>query len=718
RIKATYSKRYRMMDDLERAIDEMEQASKGLSKAKTFDVGQNVHPSDVNRPGGGTPRTGGDGTPVVGTGGNTPGGGTARPGGGGTAAAGTGGNRTSNGGTARIDRDAIEKEARNAKLKENNDRLTEMAGALGLENSGGVIGLELGTLPAEAMRRAVGLAQNGQYKAARKALRVARRTQKRLDGMADSLLDSINTIKKNANRMAKPRSPAGTTTSSGPFKTPDELKPAGDFDPKDFIGSQKALPGPDDAFSYRPEKYWDGPSGASTQLGDEALHASGEIDSGKIDKALDRYRKALDEARVQRWSDPGEGEAVEAFLEHRINQVKAMQESGLVLKAQRRTEQALDVESPIKSEEVGDVLQRVRSNRGKTVEQLGDPDNPGSLNPVFLIKDADGTPKYVFKPCSDSPPGVGRTAEDDAIAESFGAAVINESGMGRSAAVQAMALDLGPFKHGDLDFKGVQYGVLVRYVPGKPLKDLPLDVVMALRKEWAEHITIRYLLGDYDGHLGNCILGDDGIFRDIDTGMAVTGRAVGIGGLGDQAEVVRQVAEELPSRFKSKAMYAWVEQMNSLVGTKDMLPTVQKFRSFLAKNGGSDFKKLLKKKCRRPKKGIRGRRHPPKDGQEKGDWIRDADNRVVHHADGDGEWIQDVDGNIMNMRDPNATIYRDADGHVEMMEPDDAEIEDLYKMYQERVDEVEKVITKPDSKFSDETGWLDLRWLHPDPLFP
>ena len=87
-------------------------------------------------------------------------------------------------------------------------------------------------------------------------------------------------------------------------------------------------------------------------------------------------------------------------------------------------------------------------------------------------------------------------------------------------------------------------------------------------------------------------------------------------------------------------------------------------------------------------------------------------------ADGDGEWIQDVDGNIMNMRDPNATIYRDADGHVEMMEPDDAEIEDLYKMYQERVDEVEKVITKPDSKFSDETGWLDLRWLHSDPLFP
>ncbi|MBT7301136.1 MAG: hypothetical protein HN849_16565, partial [Victivallales bacterium] len=335
---------------------------------------------------------------------------------------------------------------------------------------------------------------------------------------------------------------------------------------------------------------------------------------------------------------------------------------------------------------------------------------PGNLG----YKDADGTPKYVFKPCSDSPPGVGRTAEDDAIAESFGAAVINESGMGRSAAVQAMALDLGPFKHGDLDFKGVQYGVLVRYVPGKPVKDLPLDVVMALRKEWAEHITIRYILGDYDGHMGNCILGDDGIFRDIDTGMAVTGRAVGIGGLGDQAMVVKQVAEELPSRFKSKPMYHWIEQMNSLVGAGDMLPTVQKFRGFLTRNGGSDFKKLIKAKYRRPKKGIRGRKNPPVTG----DWIRDADNRVVHHADGDGEWIQDVDGNIMNMRDPNATIYRDADGHVEWMEPDDAEIEDLHKMYQERVDEVEKVITKPDSKFSDETGWLDLRWLHSDPLFP
>ncbi|MBT3289143.1 MAG: hypothetical protein HN380_17490 [Victivallales bacterium] len=713
RIKATYSKRYRMMDDLERAIDEMEQASKGLSKAKTFDVGQNVHPSDVNRPGGGTPRTGGDGTPVVGTGGNTPGGGTARPGGGGTAAAGTGGNRPSDGGTPRIDRDAIEKEARNAKLKENNDRLTEMAGALGPGSSGGVIGLELGTIPAEAMRRAVSLARNGQYKAARKALRVARRTQKRLDGMADSLLDSISTIKKNANRMSRPRSPAGTTTASGPFKTPGELKPAGDFDPSSFIGSQKRLPGPDDVFSYRPKKYWDDPSGAATQRGDEALHASGEIDSGKIDKALDQYRKALDEARAQQWSDVREGAAVEAFLEHRINQVRAMQESGLVLKSRRQTEQALDVTRAIEQDEVNSVVERVRTDLKDTVKELGDFTNPESMNPVFLIKDADGTPAYVFKPCKDSPSAC-RTAEDDVTGEAFGSALINESGMGRAAAVHPVALDVGPFKHGDVDYSGVQYGVIVRYVPGKPLKDLPLDVVMALRKEWAEHITIRYILGDYDGHLGNCILGDDGIFYDIDTGLAATGRAVGVATLGDQAEVVRQVAEELPERFKSRANYAWIEQMNSLVGTENMLDTVNKFRSFLAKDTGGNFKKLLRKKYRRPKKGIRGRKDPPVTG----DWIRDADNRVVHHADGDGEWILGDGKKIKHMKDPNARIYRDAKGHVEWREPSDAEIEDLYKMYQERVDEVEKVITKPDSKFSDETGWLDLRWLHSDPLFP
>ena len=709
RIKATYAKRYRMMDDLEGAINGMEQASKGFSKAKAFDVGPSIHPTDVNRPGGGTVR---------------PGGGTAKPGGGGTAATRTGRNTGKDAGTARMDRDAIEKKARNAKLEENSDRLIEMAGALGPESSGGVIGLELGTIPAEAMRRAVGLAHNGQYKAARKALRVARLKQKQLDGMADSLLDSISTIKKNASRMSKPRSPTGATTEEGPFKTPHELTPGGDFDPKSFIGSQRALPGPDDVFSYRPKKYWDGPSGSATQLGDEALHASGEIDSGNIDKALDQYRKALDEARVQQWSDVREGAAVEAFLEHRINQVNAMQESGLVLKAQRQTEQALDVTRAITQEEVNSVVERVRTNLKDTVEELGDFTKPESMNPVFLIKDADGTPAHVFKPCKDSP-GAYRTAEDDVIGEAFGSALINEAGLGRAAAVHPVALDVGPFKHGNVDYSGVQYGVIVRYVPGKPLKDLPLDVVMALRKEWAEHITIRYLLGDYDGHLGNCILGDDGIFYDIDTGLAATGRAVGVGRLGDQAEVVRQVAEEIPERYKGNPMYAWIEQMNSLVGAENMLHTVNKFRSFLARDGGGDFKKLLRKKYRRPKKGIRGRKDPlkkeipgPKDPPVTGDWIRDADNRVIHHADGDGEWIKDVDGNIRHMKDPNATIYRDADGHVEMMEPDDAEIEDLYKMYQERVDEVKEAITKPKSKFSDETGWLWLRWLYPASLFP
>ena len=391
-----------------------------------------------------------------------------------------------------------------------------------------------------------------------------------------------------------------------------------------------------------------------------------------------------------------------------------MQESGLVLKSRRQTEQALDVERPIDTDELKDVVERVRTDRGDVVEQLSDPDDPQSLNPVFIIKDADGNPAYVFKPCKDSP-DAGRTAEDDAIAEAFGAAVINDSGMGRAASVQALALDVGPFKHGDVDFSGVQYGVMVRYVPGKPLKDLPLDVVMAMRKEWAEHITIRYLLGDYDGHMGNCILGADGIFCDIDTGMAAINRAAGLGNVGDQATVVKYIAELVPERrLKGKPLYDWIEQMNSMIGPEDMLPTVQKFRSYLGKNGGDDFKKLLKSKYRRPKKGIRGRRDPPKTG----DWIRDADGRVVHYDDGDGEWISDVSGEVMHMRDPNATVYRDADGHVEWMDPDDSEIDDLYKMYQERVEAVEEMIKKPDSKFSDEISWLWLRDVQPIPLFP
>lgn len=246
---------------------------------------------------------------------------------------------------------------------------------------------------------------------------------------------------------------------------------------------------------------------------------------------------------------------------------------------------------------------------------------PGSANPVFFVKDAEGT-KYVFKAIDD---------EDDAFAECLAPLLLDKLNNRSPAVRYVRKVNVTTTKEKrspsgtvltDKDGKPITEattervnGILVRYAKGKELSELCEAHVLALKDEVARLRAFRLWFGDCDGHMGNFLFLDDAHLVPIDFGLAqlrssLNFRQLDIRGvlkakIGNQEELMMEMlkfsswvgkAAEAGKRITDKQMAAckWVDRIDAMLNYDDMEATVNAIKELCNRNEGADLKALLR----------------------------------------------------------------------------------------------------------------------------
>lgn len=116
--------------------------------------------------------------------------------------------------------------------------------------------------------------------------------------------------------------------------------------------------------------------------------------------------------------------------------------------------------------------------------------------------------------------------------------------------------------------------LVVRYVPGTQLKDLPQEVAIAFKEQIARDKVLAALLGDHDRHLGNYLITADGRIWSIDHGMAdVAGRNFREYSLLVDAD---EVAGYMRTRILDGTRYHWgLGWLDNHITFEDMEPMIK-----------------------------------------------------------------------------------------------------------------------------------------------
>lgn len=152
--------------------------------------------------------------------------------------------------------------------------------------------------------------------------------------------------------------------------------------------------------------------------------------------------------------------------------------------------------------------------------------------------------------------------------------------IGRECGLDVPDCALGKMTVLDLDTGALiqKEGILVRYVKGTKLEDLPPEVAIAFKQQIARDKVIAALLGDHDRHLGNYIIAADGRVWSIDHGMAKFS--------GDLVETdLLATPEQFEAAMRNRVMH-WrarqgtkalaVRTLDDCLTLEDMAPTIAK----------------------------------------------------------------------------------------------------------------------------------------------
>ena len=412
------------------------------------------------------------------------------------------------------------------------------------------------------------------------------------------------------------------------------------------------LPEVKDVFTYRNEKiYWLNQVGNNKALREGSIHAmNGDRLVRRLEAptALATYRKI--KPTLANAQEPVRRTITE-FVEKRISEVSAAQLCSRELQQQRNQLSLLDVSREITDTEVKTIATMVELQLlGRKSDVLVQPSlNAASANPVFFIK-KDGRIAYVFKVVDDM---------EEIIGEELGWRFFSHVDV-PAPAVRRVELDVGPFEHlvnaddprtgrlvrfpnpenpGEMmELKKISYspgrklGVLSRYVPGKELWDLPLDLFMALHPDYAKQLPVRVALGDADGNVRNLRFAPDARLYAFDTGWAHLLRD---GGEklrdGDPWSSQSQMMKRLLGRnsaLKGIPIYGWTNHMDSMVRFNDMNATIERLNELYNRSEGKTLKQMFGEHYRYPVIETGRRiRHP-----ETGDLVWKVNEQNVNEA--------------------------------------------------------------------------------------
>lgn len=146
--------------------------------------------------------------------------------------------------------------------------------------------------------------------------------------------------------------------------------------------------------------------------------------------------------------------------------------------------------------------------------------------------------------------------------------------------------------------------LVVRYVPGTQLKDLPQEVAIAFKEQIACDKVLAALLGDHDRHLGNYLITADGRIWSIDHGMAdVAGRNFReFSQLVDADEVAQYMRKRILDGTRSHWGLEWLDNHITLEDMEPMIKQVealckdeQKLRAILSRHlSGAELDNAVK----------------------------------------------------------------------------------------------------------------------------
>lgn len=391
----------------------------------------------------------------------------------------------------------------------------------------------------------------------------------------------------------------------------------------DAQGNQ-LLPESNDVFTYRNEKmYWLEQVGDNKSLKLGSYHAmNGDLAFRRLDepKALAKYREM--KSTLANANKP-ERRAITELVEKRIEEVSAAQLCSKELQQQRSRLAPLGVSREITDSEIKTIDTMIELQLlGRTSDVLVQPSlNTASANPVFYIK-KEGQIAYVFKVLDDM---------EEIIGEELGWRFFDHVKV-PAPAVRRAELELGPFEHlvkaddprngrlvtlpdpnnpgTTMQLKKLSYssgrrlGVLSRYVPGVEMWDLPLDLFMALRPDYARQYPVRVVLGDPDGHVRNFRFASDARLYSFDTDWAHLLRDGGKKFRGDRAwdNQVQMMKRVLGKNSAARAVpiHGWANHMDSMVRVKEVNETIGILKRWYSDKEGKTLKGVFREVYRYP----------------------------------------------------------------------------------------------------------------------